>query len=599
MFCADVPKSSTSGSEENLDSLQSIESDTLTEDSDETTHDRSLLSVKPCHRQHSDISNHSNNSANSDDKDEHTESENEEPKYTVAQLVSAFNKHQEVASKTSLEAIMTEKRVNEVTFPTGPKALRLFIPDINITERSIVRRKTSYKPRKNWEELRKRSEKNEGILKDFDNDSGNEDDEDDIEPTDTEIEQKIIDPSTITQTIPTEQTKLEIQSVKIDFNSKSNDQAKFKTYHNFQQWPTYESNQIKLTIDGSTFLEEPEVRNTLDTRIDEKYKQCVDGVKLTKHEKTDKFSKPKNEKTKIEKSDKGENDRTKLEKSDRGENEGTKTEKYDKGEKLDKEKTVEKVQKTCQKTRPSLYQKERVANYIYPEIQIASHSRKDDDRFYKSKFTDSTVNLKDILQKIDNFQTTPKENLENLRKRTTIAKIILNDNLLPDNDTNNNGTSGNRVTTQQEENNSKLDVPPSFVRSSSLSSEGSCPTPSSVQSDIGMSWEDVHPNRDSTSTLEKEEIKNSKRLPTLWTEKTESSPRSNIEMRSRSSVNLEDRKIWGKVCTGSYTRAMERFNNGKSADMNRKSGSLLGTSTQQSEKIRRKSTPVMPQFVDS
>ncbi|XP_051163786.1 uncharacterized protein LOC127283139 isoform X2 [Leptopilina boulardi] len=577
----DVLKSSTSGSEENLDSLQSIESDTLTEDSDETAPDRSLLSVKPCHRQHSDISNHSNNSANSDDKDEHSESENEEPKYTVAQLVSAFNKHQEVASKTSLEAIMTEKRVNEVTFPTGPKALRLFIPDINITERSIVRRKTSYKPRKNWEELRKRSEKNEGILKDFDNDSGNEDDDDDIDANEThqcEIEQ-----NKITDQVTMDQTK--INNTKTD-ETKIN-QTKFKTYN--QSWP-FESNKIKITSDDSNFLEEPEVRNTLDTRIDEKYKQCVDGVKATKFEKTDKFGK-------TEKSEKME----KL--------------KNEKSEKTEKEKInrLEKGQKTCSKS--PLYQKERIANYIYPEIQATSHTRKDDDHriFSKSssKFTDSSVNLKDILQKIDNFQTTPKENLENLRKRTTIAKIILNDNLPVDNNdtNNNNGTnpsSGNRLKhDHHEENSTKLDVPPSFVRSSSLSSEGSCPTPSSVQSlDIGMSWEDVHHanTRGSSTSLEKDEGKNSKRtIPTLWStdlQKSDVPPRSTIEMRSRSSANLEDRKIWGKVCTGSYTRAMEKFN-GKGADTNRKSGLLLNTTSQQLEKTRRKSTPVMPQFVDS
>lgn len=614
---------------------------------------------------------------NSDDKDEHSESENEEPKYTVAQLVSAFNKHQDMASKTSLEAIMSEKRVNEVTFPTGPKALRLFIPDINITERGIVRRKTSYKPRKNWEELRKRSEKNEGILKDFDNDSGNEDDEDDdIDGSEShcEMDHIKIDQIKIDQmknnnsdqtkndqikinqakneNIKIEQTKNDhikldltkndhikndhinprvqmrsdqtrvdpnkVQHMKIDSkheqtNCKMNEQAKFKSCsQDFrQEWPS---------IDDSSFLSEPEVRNTLDTRIDEKYKQCVDGVKATKYEKTDKTAKTekvdkiaksdkiekllKTEKPiKIERAEKMEKSE-KVERSDKLER-VEKVEKSDKAEKLEKINRPEKVQKACPRLRPSLYQKERVANYIYPEIQAASYSRKDDDRYGKtSKFTDSSVNLKDILQKVENFQTTPKENLENLRKQTSIAKIILNDNLVVDNDTNNNGTNppGNRIkidpVNYQEENTSKLDVPPSFVRSSSLSSEGSCPTPSSVQSDIGMSWEDVHANRGSSTSLEKEESKIQKRSPHLWTDLQKSEiHRPNIEVRSRSSANLEDRKIWGKVCTGSYTRAMERFN-GKSAEMNRKSGSLL-SSSQQSEKIRRKSTPVMPQFVDS
>ncbi|KAJ4431230.1 hypothetical protein ANN_19827, partial [Periplaneta americana] len=66
-----------------------------------------------------------------------------EPRYTVAQLISAFNRHQEVVTKTSLEVTMTtndkETKMSPVfnpegsMFPTGPNALRLFIPDIDIT----------------------------------------------------------------------------------------------------------------------------------------------------------------------------------------------------------------------------------------------------------------------------------------------------------------------------------------------------------------------------------------------------------------------------------------------------------------------------------
>lgn len=222
LLLPDVPKSPIPESEENLDSLQSIDSDTLTEDSDETN-PRSSSPKQPSQRQNSDISSLSNNSGNSDDKDEHTDSENDEPKYTVAQLVSAFNKHQEVASQTSLEAIMTEKRVNEVNFPTGPKALRLFIPDIDITERTIVRRKTSYKPRKNWEELRKRNEKNEGILRRLDINDNDEDEEED------------------------ENGRLE---------GKDDESL----------WTTFEEPQVQ--------------RDDLDTRIDEKYKQCVEEAAM-------------------------------------------------------------------------------------------------------------------------------------------------------------------------------------------------------------------------------------------------------------------------------------------------------------------------------
>ncbi|XP_058794572.1 uncharacterized protein LOC131666174 isoform X2 [Phymastichus coffea] len=160
--------SSLTVSETNFDSLQSMESDTMTDDSEDANTSRSLSLKQPsstgseCHGRES------------------LESQIEEPKFTVAQLVSAFNMHQEVASRSSLEAIMTEKRIadDSTNFPIGPKALRLFIPDIDISEKKpLVRRKTSYKPRKNWEELRKQNEKNEGLLgKDFFNDSGNEED---------------------------------------------------------------------------------------------------------------------------------------------------------------------------------------------------------------------------------------------------------------------------------------------------------------------------------------------------------------------------------------------------------------------------------------
>ncbi|XP_073970697.1 uncharacterized protein isoform X2 [Rhodnius prolixus] len=60
--------------------------------------------------------------------------EDQEPRFTVAQLVSAYNKHQEVVTKSSLEVAMRsnpEEKIKE-RFPTGPNALRLFIPDIKI-----------------------------------------------------------------------------------------------------------------------------------------------------------------------------------------------------------------------------------------------------------------------------------------------------------------------------------------------------------------------------------------------------------------------------------------------------------------------------------
>ncbi|XP_017886177.1 probable serine/threonine-protein kinase MARK-A [Ceratina calcarata] len=531
----EVSRTRASESEENLDSLKSIESDTLTEDSDETPINRetelNLISGKrPCERQHSDASSHSNNSGTSDDKeDRSTESENEEPKYTVAQLVSAFNKHQEVASKTSLEAIMTEKRVNEVTFPTGTKALRLFIPDINITESKIVRRKTSYKPRKNWEKLRKKNEKNEGILKNF-VDSGNEDEDEfnDVTANDEEKNSEI--------------AKEEKEEQQVQQSS--------------DQW----SSLPPIEINGDPVFEENVVQNNIDTTIDEKYKRCVKEAKMNAVEAT--------------------NDEL--------------------------AKTISNTMMT------STRQKERLPNYIYSEP--ACHIKDDSQDSIKktasmivngkanSKMqkTDrpkptyntecANVNLKDILQRVDSFQNTPKENLENLRKRTSITKIILNDSLPYDNHEKNERARSEPPSTlainpkEEEDHKMKLIVPPSFVRSSSLSSESSCPTPSSVHSDANTSWEDVQ-NTTSSASLEKEDSSKTRRKNEVQRTSSE----------GRHKQYTEDKRLWGRVCTGSYSRAMEKFS--KNNDANRKPVSQLN-GLQQNEKIRRKSSPAMPQYIN-
>lgn len=536
-------------SEENLDSLKSIESDTLTEDSDETpvnrdTESNLVAGKRPCQRQHSDASSHSNNSGTSDDKeDRSTESETEEPKYTVAQLVSAFNKHQEVASRTSLEAIMTEKRVNEVTFPTGTKALRLFIPDINISESKIVRRKTSYKPRKNWEELRKKNEKDEGILKNF-VDSGNEDeDEDNVIGSDSKNGTR--KPDTI------EEQK----------NKGSNERI------GSSEW----SSPLPLIeINGDSIFAEATVQENVDTTIDEKYKQCVKGAKSSVMEAAN---------DKLQKT---------LNNSDRS------------------------------MTTIATRQKERLPNYIYPEM--ACHMKNDSqDSIKKATFvttnvknpkiqnidrTKSTynteninVNLKDILQRVDSCQNNPKENLENLRKRTSITKIILNDNLpLNDNQEKNEGEnrSSSRAQSEpsltlnpkEEDHKMKLVVSPSFARSSSMSSESSCPTPSSMHSDANASWEDVQRSTvGSNVSLEKEDFGKVQR-------------RTEIQRTSSEGKNkqyAEDKRLWGRVCTGSYNRAMEKFS--KNNDANKKPvGQLNGS--QQNGKIRRKSSPAMPQYIN-
>lgn len=64
-------------------------------------------------------------------------------RFSVAQLVKAFDTHQEVVTKRSLEVTMNpvaklgiaHTAVDQLTateFPTGPNALRLFIPNIDI-----------------------------------------------------------------------------------------------------------------------------------------------------------------------------------------------------------------------------------------------------------------------------------------------------------------------------------------------------------------------------------------------------------------------------------------------------------------------------------
>lgn len=491
---SEMSKESDSRSEENLDSLKSIESDTLTEESDEIPLDREreptdLSSGKhPCQRQHSDVSNHSINSGISDDKeDRSTESETEEPKYTVAQLVSAFNKHQEVASKSSLEAIMSEKRINEVTFPTGTKALRLFIPDIDITESTIVRRKTSYKPRKNWEELRKKNEKNEGVLKNFENEFDNDDDDNQQEIS------KEVTPEQITDN----KTDKSADIVNERDNKKQDGLV-------FENWST-----------DADFTESIGIENSIDTTIDEKYKQCVKVANKLKNDKQEKIS---------------------------------------------------SFVKTINQN--PIRQKERMPNYIYPQLtnhtkeeiqespcnnKMAFNANVKIDKKNSSKSMQSNnvnisnVNLKDILQRVDSFQSTPKENMENLRKRMSIAKIIVNDNMtLHDNvdsivnvNEKDNRTSI-RAKSESPPNNSHIEeriqliVQPSFVRSSSLSSDSSCPTPSSGQSDTNVSWEDVITTQRSNVFLDKADNYRNQKKKEIDSNET------------KGKQNTEEKRLWGK-----------------------------------------------------
>ena len=132
---------------------------------------------------------------------------------------------------------------------------------------------------------------------------------------------------------------------------------------------------------------------------------------------------------------------------------------------------------------------------------------------------------------------------------------------------------------KEEVNKIKLIVPPSFVRSSSLSSDSSCPTPSSVQSDVNVSWEDVQQS-------EKEDPSKVRRRNEIQ--------RTSSEGRNKQCS--EDKRLWGRVCTGSYSRAMEKFNKNNN-EPNKKSIVQLN-GLQQNEKTRRKSSPAMPQYIN-
>lgn len=91
--------------------------------------------------------------------------EEDEPRYTVQQLISAYNLHQEIVTKSSIEVTMNATNTEiklppllEATpvhkFPTGPNALRLFIPDIDIGSRTkkLSRKKSSSAPVKSLSE---------------------------------------------------------------------------------------------------------------------------------------------------------------------------------------------------------------------------------------------------------------------------------------------------------------------------------------------------------------------------------------------------------------------------------------------------------------
>ncbi|CAB3362475.1 Hypothetical predicted protein [Cloeon dipterum] len=75
-----------------------------------------------------------------------TSSEEEEPRYSVAQLVTAFNTNDQMAANSAktFDKSLPSKLKFVSSFPTGPNALRLFIPDIVFED---SKRKRSPMPR--------------------------------------------------------------------------------------------------------------------------------------------------------------------------------------------------------------------------------------------------------------------------------------------------------------------------------------------------------------------------------------------------------------------------------------------------------------------
>ncbi|XP_075237141.1 uncharacterized protein LOC142333647 [Lycorma delicatula] len=92
---------------------------------------------------------------NNDNNVNNGNNEDDEPRFTVKQLISAYNMHQEIVTKTSLEVTMnttmnSEQKILPVIekipnnkFPTGPNALRLFIPDLHISRSSKIKKTKS------------------------------------------------------------------------------------------------------------------------------------------------------------------------------------------------------------------------------------------------------------------------------------------------------------------------------------------------------------------------------------------------------------------------------------------------------------------------
>lgn len=521
-------------SEENLDSLQSVESDTLTEDSDEIDQ-----RIKQSVRQNSDISSHSNNSGNSDDKhfDEPSESENDEPKYTVAQLVSAFNKHQEVASKSSLEAIMTEKRVNEVNFPTGPKALRLFIPDINIQERGIVRRKTSYKPRKNWEELRKRNEKNEGLIKDLDNDSGNEDEDDLV-----------------------------------------SDRGKDAEGKNKSEW-------TELFEEG---IEERFERNVV---INEKYKQCVNVANSNMLSKESEFI-----------GDGGKEERKSFSREDmikvsHKEDDGKS---FDKGGIIKSRSKEEMIKSSNKEGIIKLVNKEEIIKSFGKEEILKSSNKEDIIKPIKKEEIIKSSNKEDIVKSIKKEEMTKSSNKEETIKLNNTEEIIKPINKEETNKFSNKEgiikssskeemiKSNNKEETKVNENkyqNLRLSYlkerMPNYIHTEVLVCSKDEEEKKKVKRDSSVNLKDIlkmDGNKEAQKNIEKLRKRTSITKIIVTDEFNKSCDEDKTKLRLEKDKGEEkekkigeEKKIWGKVCTGSYTRAMEKFNGKKNIAENLKS----------------------------
>ncbi|XP_034937556.1 probable serine/threonine-protein kinase MARK-A [Chelonus insularis] len=458
-------------SEENLDSLQSIESDTLTEDSDETSLNSIKLSAKQSSsRKYSHSSSHSNSSANSDDKDDNVELKNSEPKYTVAQLVSVFNKHQESASKPNFQLTVSDEKVDGISSAT-PKSPRVGRKQSDGgIERRNVPRKISHKHIKNWEELRKQNEKNEAVIRDFKDDcDGKSEDENDRNKND----------------------------------STSENESKDYIHHNSFR----------------DLLSDQSERSSYQKDSREKYEATLGNLSKNINRNKDDSVKPMIS--------------------------TTVTESFPKFNRYS--------------SYISSSQKELLPSFIYPKLlplkdeKGAPQNNAEPKKFSKKKTQlqinkDTTVNLKDILQKTDNSQLNQKKNLEKLKRQMSITKNIVNEMSADDSIA---SAASNRIKSESSEmliencneDQAKSQVPLLFMKSSPVTNENGLNV-FNQQSDGEINLKGTRLRDDKE---ESKIIKKGFRLTERHDDK-------------KSSIALEEKRTGNKLGAETYIKAMDRIN---------------------------------------